>query len=206
MKKSMLLLAFATMIGTGAVNAQADPQPAKAQHQGNGKGNGKQNKPSPEEQAGRQAAHMQKKLGLSDDQKAKIQEFALTRIKANQEVKDKARASKNEGDRKAYGQQMKANKETFENSVNGVLTPEQQAKWKEMKDDHKDQAGDDSQGDNKGNTDGKGNGKDKGDGKTQGNANGKGDKSNSQEDKKLQKDKHEGKHHGGDKQEATEQN
>ena len=196
MKKSMLLLAFATMIGTGAANAQADPQPAKAQHHGGGKGQGKAqekgNKPTPEEQAGRQAAHMQKKLGLSDDQKAKVQEYALTRIKANEDARQKARESKSEADRKAYGQQMKANKETFENNVNSVLTPEQQTKWKEMKED---KDGDGGKG--QGNTDGKGNGK----------ANGKdkGEKSNSNEAKKASKDK-EGKSKGGEKQEAVEQN
>lgn len=135
MKKSMLLLAFATMIGTGAVNAQADPQPAKAQHEGKGKEKG--NKPTPEEQAGRQAAHMQKKLGLSDDQKSKIEAFALTRIKANEELRGKARAAKDENEKKGYGKQMKANMETFDKDVNGVLTPEQQTKWKEMKEERK---------------------------------------------------------------------
>ncbi len=80
--------------------------------------------PTPEQQATRQSAHLQKVLTLTEEQKQKIYQAALTRSTAMQQIKGNAADN-----RKAMHAQTKPVKEQYVKDVNMALTPEQQQKW-----------------------------------------------------------------------------
>lgn len=86
------------------------------------------NKPSPEQMATRHSMHLQKMLGLSDDQKQKTYQAVLARNTAIQSIRAKYGPN---GDRKAMHAEAKPVKEQFVQTMNGILTPEQKIKWEE---------------------------------------------------------------------------
>jgi hypothetical protein len=119
---------IATILTLGALNiaqaqeqttAPAVNQPAKPA-----------NKPTPEQIATRQSMHLQKMLGLSDDQKQKTYQAVLTRASAIQTIRAKYGP---EGDKKAMHTEVKPVKEQFVQTMNGILTPEQKIKWEEYR-------------------------------------------------------------------------
>ncbi|MEO8760446.1 MAG: hypothetical protein ABI448_06115 [Bacteroidia bacterium] len=79
---------------------------------------------TPEQRATRDATHLQKVLTLTDEQKQKIYQAALTRTNAMQQIKGESNANK-----KSMHAEAKPVKEQFVKDVNLALTPEQQQKW-----------------------------------------------------------------------------
>ena len=90
-------------------------------------------------QAGAMGAHMgaspeaplqmlSEKLNLTDDQKAKLKPILQDEAQQMKAVHDDASLSQEQKHAK-----MKALHESLHDQINGVLTPEQQAKWKQMK-------------------------------------------------------------------------
>jgi len=88
---------------------------------------------TPEQAAQRQSTRAADELGLSAEQKQKFYDASLVRITANRPLKQQAEAATDKGSKKSVHQQMKANRDTFENNVNAMLTPEQKTKWEAQK-------------------------------------------------------------------------
>jgi hypothetical protein len=88
---------------------------------------------SAEDKANKEATKAEKELGLSADQKAKWQAAALTRINANKPLIEKLQGSTTPEERKQLKSEIRTNGQTFDTSVNGMLNPEQQAKWQTWK-------------------------------------------------------------------------
>jgi hypothetical protein len=114
--KKIILSAFAVAVFQFA-QAQQTQQPAETPAT-------KAQKPTPEQMANRQATHLQKVLTLSEEQKQKVYQAALTRSTAMQQLK-----GQNNGNRKALHADAKPIKEQYVKDVNATLTPEQQQKW-----------------------------------------------------------------------------
>ena len=140
MKKIILsILAVATLQLVQAQQDQTITQPA-AQRQD----------PTPEQTATRQSTHLQKVLGLSDDQKQKVYQAALTRSSALQQLR-----SQDASNKKVLHADAKPVREQFVKEVNSTLTPEQQQKWeqyriqqKQRKEQHKQQTNSSTNGTN----------------------------------------------------------
>jgi len=79
---------------------------------------------TPEQKAMRDAARLQKVLNLTDEQKQKVYQAALTRTSSMQQIKNKQAEN-----RKALHAEAKPIKDQFVKDVNMALTPEQQQKW-----------------------------------------------------------------------------
>lgn len=86
-----------------------------------------------EEKAAKEANKAEKELGLNADQKSKWQSAALTRINANKPLIEKMQGSTTPEERKQLKSQIKTNGQSFDQTVNAMLTPEQQAKWTNWK-------------------------------------------------------------------------
>ncbi|HXZ81534.1 MAG TPA: hypothetical protein VEG30_16525 [Terriglobales bacterium] len=85
--------------------------------------------------AGSPEMHLQmlsEKLNLSDDQKAKLKPLLTDEAQQMRAVRDDSSLSQEQKRAK-----MKSIHESFQPQINGVLTPEQQAKWKQMKEEAK---------------------------------------------------------------------
>ena len=138
MKK--LILSFAALSLLSIAQAQTTTNPT----QGNANTTQK-TPPSPDKVAQHEATRIAKELTLNDDQKAKVQAFALERVNANNTLREKEKTLTQDADKKAIHKEIKANKEKFFNNVNGLLSPEQQTKWAQMRqeqmDKHKAQKG-----------------------------------------------------------------
>jgi hypothetical protein len=118
MKKIILsALAIATLQLVRAQQNQAPVQPVQ-QNQA----------PTPEQMATRQSTHLQKVLGLSEDQKQKVYQAALTRSTAIQQLR-----GKDGGNRRELHADAKPVKQQFVSDVNATLTPEQQQKWEQYR-------------------------------------------------------------------------
>ena len=83
---------------------------------------------TPEQIATRNSMHLQKMLGLTEDQKQKTYQAVLTRTTALQAIRAKYGP---EGDKKAMHQEAKPVKEQFVQTMDGILTPEQKTKWEQ---------------------------------------------------------------------------
>ena len=80
-------------------------------------------------------AHLQmltEKLNLTDDQKAKVKPILESQAQQMKAVHEDASLSQEQRKSK-----MKAIHESTHDQINAVLTPEQQAKWKQMRQEHK---------------------------------------------------------------------
>ena len=118
MKKIILsVFAIAALQFVQAQNQQASPPVAQQKTQA-----------SPEQLADRQANHLQKVLALSDEQKQKIYQAALTRSNSMQQLKNA-----NAGNRKELHAEAKPVKAQYVKDVNATLTPEQQQKWEQYR-------------------------------------------------------------------------
>jgi len=118
MKKIILsVLAIASLQLVQAQQNQAPVQPAQ-QNQG----------PTPEQVAGRQSTHLQKVLGLSEEQKQKVYQAAFNRSTAMQQLR-----GKDGGNRRELHADAKPVKQQFVSDVNATLTPEQQQKWEQYR-------------------------------------------------------------------------
>lgn len=92
---------------------------------------------TPEERAKKGAAHAEKKLGLTPDQKNQWEVAALKRNMVNQPLHEQLKGSTTPEQRKDIHKQIKANNDAFETSVNFFLTPEQKTKFAQMKEERK---------------------------------------------------------------------
>lgn len=125
---------IAYVLGLFLILGSADSFRAQDAKAPAGKGSKKEMKNvSPEEQAKKEAAHMEKQLGLNQEQKAKWTEAAVKRITANRPLKEKMQGSTTPEERKKLHEVARSNKESFDATVGSLLNPEQMAKYEEMK-------------------------------------------------------------------------
>lgn len=125
MKKLILSAIACTALCLGQMNAQTANATGAVKTQ--------KAEMTPEQESAKHAAKLTRELGLTEDQKAKVQAYDLERINANAPLKEKAQSAANDTDKKAARQQIKANNEKFEASVQSVLTDDQKAKWETHK-------------------------------------------------------------------------
>jgi hypothetical protein len=131
MKKTMLVLAVFTGLST-AVLAQ---EPAKVKGKG---GRAEMRKDmTPEERAKKGANHAEKKLGLTEQQKADWEIAALKRNMVNQPLHEKLKGSTTPEERKELHKQIRENNQNFENTVNALLTEEQKSKFIQLKEERR---------------------------------------------------------------------
>jgi protein CpxP len=132
MKKSLLLLA--AMAFTTASFAQTTPATTTTQlptHRVHRMGQGA-NK-TPEQRAEHRTAMLTKKLSLTADQQAKVQQIMLAQAQEGQALKAKYPAKEQ---RQALHQEMKAGHAKYQAQLQGVLTADQYGKLAAMKKEH----------------------------------------------------------------------
>jgi Spy/CpxP family protein refolding chaperone len=127
MKKTLALLAALAFATAGTSFAQTTPATAAQAHKGKG-GHGPKD---PAKMADHKAGKMAKELGLNADQEAKVEQLLLARQQETQALKTKYAADKNAG-----RAEMKASHEKYQAQLKAILTPEQYAKFDQMKDEH----------------------------------------------------------------------
>lgn len=126
MKKVILMAACLFSLST-VVNAQEVP--AKTEHKGGAKHH---EKLTPEQRAQKSVDQIHSIVVLTDDQKTKVYDLALTRVKNIDAIKVKYKGQ--EDKKEVEKTEIKAIRKTFHQSVKGLLTPEQIAKAKAAKD------------------------------------------------------------------------
>ncbi|HEU4717271.1 MAG TPA: hypothetical protein VFU15_05545 [Bacteroidia bacterium] len=90
---------------------------------------------SPEDRAAHFANHLQKDLGLTDDQKTKVHDLAL----AKEQKMDALRQQHQGDDPKSWSADRKKVHDDFITGMKGVLTPDQYNKWEAEKKQHQQQ-------------------------------------------------------------------
>jgi hypothetical protein len=118
--KKIITLLFATSLFSLGQAQEANPAPA----------NNQMPKPTPEQIATRQSTHLQKRLGLTDEQKQKTYQAVLTRTAALQAIHEKYGEN---GDKKAMRKEAKPIRQQYVQTMTGILTPEQKTKWDEQR-------------------------------------------------------------------------
>ncbi|MDO8999260.1 MAG: hypothetical protein Q7W45_05810 [Bacteroidota bacterium] len=88
---------------------------------------------TPEEKAKQGANWAEKKLGLTATQKSDWETATLKRIMVNQPIHEKLKGSTTPEERKELHTQIKTNRDAFDTSINGFLTPEQKTKYEAIK-------------------------------------------------------------------------
>ncbi|MGZ3904535.1 MAG: hypothetical protein ACXVC6_12620 [Bacteroidia bacterium] len=83
---------------------------------------------NPEQMAKRQTEHLQKTLGLSEDQKQKVYTATLARANSEKSIRDKYASNP---DKKAMHREMKPVNEQFKQTMNSILSDEQKVKWEQ---------------------------------------------------------------------------
>ena len=125
MKKLLFLIAALGLATAGTSFAQTAPAARPAQ--------APQHPPrDPDKMADHRAGKMAKTLGLSPDQEAKVEQLLLARQQETAALKAKYGT-----DRKAGRAEMKAAHERYQAQLKTILTPEQFAKFDQMKDEHR---------------------------------------------------------------------
>ena len=133
MKKTLMLLAALAFTTVGTSIAQTAPATAKAKIHG---GKGAHGPKDPAKMADHKAGKMAKELGLTADQEAKVEQLMLARQQESAALKTKYAADKNAG-----RAEMKASHEKYAAQLKTILTPEQYAKFDQMKDEHRGHGG-----------------------------------------------------------------
>lgn len=121
MKKLLMSLALVGLFSTTPVLAQ------------NGNKTAQQSTKTNEQKADDQTKKATAKLSLTADQQIKFRGFALDRINTVEPLRQQAQATTDKAQKQALHGQIKAAREKFAANVNGILNPDQQAKWGEMK-------------------------------------------------------------------------
>ncbi len=140
MKKSLLLLAamaFATASfaqTTPAATATTQLPTHRVHRMGMHKGAHK----TPEQRAEHRTAMLTKKLSLSADQQAKVQQIMLAQAQEGQALKAKYPAKEQ---RQALHQEMKAGHAKYQSQLQGVLTADQYGKLAALKKEHHQRGG-----------------------------------------------------------------
>jgi protein CpxP len=116
--KKLLLPLLALVLSATAASAQMAPA----------QGGGRQVH-SPEEMATRQTEGLTKRLGLSADQSAKVQQIMLDRDKEMMAMRGQVQAGT---DRAQLREQMQANRAKYDDQLKQVLTPDQFTQYTAM--------------------------------------------------------------------------
>jgi Spy/CpxP family protein refolding chaperone len=87
---------------------------------------------NPADLAAKRSDVLKTKLGLTDDQRAKVYTALLERITKKQEIK-----AKYANDETAEKKEMKSVNQSFQASMKQILTPEQFAKLKDLQEENK---------------------------------------------------------------------
>ncbi|MBJ6109699.1 hypothetical protein JAO73_11795 [Hymenobacter sp. BT523] len=119
MKRILVLLAL-SLAAAGAASAQAGMAAAQA---------------TPEQQAQRRTQYLAKELGLTADQQAKLQPILLAQRQDMLAMREKVQTG---GRQRGMGQELKAAQAKYTEQIKAVLTPEQFAKFDQMKDEARD--------------------------------------------------------------------
>lgn len=82
-----------------------------------------------EQRADKETAKATTALGLNESQKTTFKKLALERFSANMPLREKGKAATTTSEKETIHNQIKANNDKFFNTVNAMLTPEQQTKW-----------------------------------------------------------------------------
>lgn len=101
----------------------------KAERQKQNEAKRPQSDKTPEQRAQGFSTHLEKELTLTPEQKAKVRELALTREKANDQLREKYKGQ----DPCSSAAERKQVRENFENGMKSTLTPEQFQKWEAQK-------------------------------------------------------------------------
>ncbi|UOQ96282.1 hypothetical protein MUN81_13595 [Hymenobacter sp. 5317J-9] len=123
MKRILVLLAL-SLGAASAASAQAPANAGMATAQA-----------TPEQQAQRRTQYLAKELGLSADQQAKLQPILLAQRQEMMAMREKVQTG---GRQRGMGQDLKAAQAKYTDQIKAVLTPEQFAKFDQMKDDARD--------------------------------------------------------------------
>lgn len=118
MKKLIAVLLTVGTLSVATAQDQKTPPPANGQEQPKG--------PKPEMMASRHSKHLQKQLGLSDEQTQKVYDAMLVRFNDLHAAREKAGPN---ADRKVLREQTKPVRQKFIQTMNGILTADQKTKW-----------------------------------------------------------------------------
>jgi Spy/CpxP family protein refolding chaperone len=134
MKKTLMLLAALAFTTAGTSFAQTAPAATTKVKMHGGKGG--HGPKDPAKMADHKAAKMAKELGLTADQEAKVEQLMLARQQETQALKTKYAADKTVG-----RAEMKASHEKYQAQLKTILTPEQYAKFDQLKGEHRGHGG-----------------------------------------------------------------
>lgn len=137
MKKSLLLLA-AMAFATASFAQTATTTNQRPTHRVHRMGMHKGAHKTPEQRAEQRTAMLVKKLGLSADQQAKVQQIMLAQAQEGQALKAKYPAKEQ---RQALHQEMKAGHAKYQTQLQGVLTADQYGKLAALKKEHHQRGG-----------------------------------------------------------------
>jgi len=118
------ILTILLLLATGLTFAQASPQsqaPTPDKHAGM----------HHEESADQHLQMLSEKLNLTDDQKAKLKPVLQDQLQQMKAVREDSSLSEEQKRAK-----MKSVHESLHDQINAVLTPDQQAKFKQMRQEH----------------------------------------------------------------------
>jgi Spy/CpxP family protein refolding chaperone len=118
MKKVILLAACLFTIST-AVNAQEGARKSKTENH---------EKMTPEQRAQKNVDNLNSIATLSDDQKAKVKDFAMTKITKSDAIRLKYKGQPENKD--AENNELTAVKKEYRKNISSILTPEQLEKVK----------------------------------------------------------------------------
>jgi hypothetical protein len=104
---------------------------AQGKGKGKGKGNAEMRNRPAEERATAHTNHLEKKLGLSAEQKTQVYEINLATAKKNDEIRAKRQAGG--ADNKALSVERKENEKNRVAKIEALLTADQKTKWEAWK-------------------------------------------------------------------------
>lgn len=137
----MLFVASAFTATLNAQNTQTNNQPQgtgtyPAQKNGESESLGQDKKESltPEQKAQKQADILQKKLGLSEDQKTKVYDLNYSRITKTKALREKNKTNEN---KQATREQFQKIRTDYDTGLKGILNDDQQKSWEKLKADAK---------------------------------------------------------------------
>ncbi|WP_046244674.1 hypothetical protein [Hymenobacter terrenus] len=125
----VLLAAFAATAGPSFAQAPAPTSPVTAAQPS------PRPQPSPTQQADRRAQYLTKELGLNADQQAKLTPILLAQRQEMMAMREQVQTG---GRRRGMGQDLKATQAKYDDQIKVVLTPEQYAKFNQLKDEQRD--------------------------------------------------------------------
>lgn len=129
--KQLILMSACVLILNTITTAQEVVKDQKTHEHKEGKGKQKHTKhevKKPEERAQKNVDQLNKTVDLTDDQKTKVHELALTRITKVDAIREKYKGQ--EGSKEEMKKELMVVKKEYRQSVKALLTPEQLDKLK----------------------------------------------------------------------------